>query len=59
MKLVDMPKTKMHKAVCPKGHVVIDDCWGCITGNSLVCHECAIDGVPEIYEEIIWEEIKT
>ena len=48
------------KTNCPKcKKEVIENCYGCIRGDTLVCPYCPMnDGVPQIYDEVNWEIIE-
>ena len=53
--------TEKHKAICPVCKTeVIDDCYGCIIGNTLVCSYCEDDdGFPTVYDDVKWEKLCT
>ena len=47
-----------HKAICPvTKKETINDCYMCISGETLVCYECGCDGVPVVHEDVKWEKL--
>lgn len=52
-------KIDKHSTICPDcKRKIISNCWGCISGNTLICCRVDEEGDPEIIENVIWLKCK-